>query len=172
MADLAEAFARGLAAAAGTPHRGGDPVEIALALAGPTPAVVAVDADTDLDGIADALAAAGHEVMRPNDETWRARLPGAKIGVTRCTAALADTGTLLLTFGPGNPRATSLLPRLHLAIVEEADLVPSLAQGLARVPHPLPSGMVCITGPSRSGDIEQILTLGVHGPAEVHVALP
>src|SRR2546421_450113 len=68
--------------------------------------------------------------------------------------------------------ATRRPPRCPLAIVDEDDLVPSLADGLARLPSPPPSGVVCITGPSRSGDIEQILTLGVHGPMEVHVVLP
>ena len=169
---MAERFARELAAVAGTPHRGADPVAVALDVAGETPCLVAVDDDPDLEALARALAEDGHDVLRPGDPRWTERLPDAALGVTRCAAALADTGTVLLTFGPGRPRSTSLVPRAHLAVVAPDDLVPSLADGLARVPMPPPSGMACVTGPSRSGDIEQILTLGVHGPARVDVVLP
>ena len=183
MSELAERFARELAAVAGTPHAGANAAEVALEVAGQTPIVAAVDGDTDgdggsggvgLDAIADELARAGHRVLRPSDASWSAELAGAYLGVTGCAAALADTGTLLLTFGPGRPRGTSLVPRVHLAIVKEGDLVPSLPDGLARVADGgrLASAMACVTGPSRSGDIEQILTLGVHGPAHVHVVLP
>ena len=170
MNELAERFSRELAAVSGTPHRDEDPVVVALEVTADG-ALVAVDDDPDLEGLARALAEAGREVMRPSDPAWSDRLPTAALGVTRCAAALADTGTLLLFFGPGRPRATSLVPRIHLAVVHPGDLVPSLPDGLARVPSPPPSCMVCITGPSRSGDIEQILTLGVHGPAQVHAVM-
>ena len=170
--ELAERFAAELAGVAGTPHRGVDPAALATELAGDPPAVVAVDGDGALDRVADALTAAGHTVVRPDDVAWREQVAAAVMGVTRCAAALADTGTLLLMCAPTRPRATSLVPRVHLAVVEDDDLVPSLPDALARAEGALPSGMVCITGPSRSGDIEQVLTLGVHGPAEVHVVLP
>ena len=172
--ELADRFARELAAVAGTPHAGGDAGEVALEVAGDAPVVVAVDGDESLDPIAAELSRAGHHVLRPSDPAWHDRLPDAYLGVTGCTAALADTGTLLLTFGPRRPRGTSLVPRVHLAIVNDDDLVPSLPDALARVAGAgtLSSGMACVTGPSRSGDIEQILTLGVHGPAHVHVVLP
>lgn len=150
---------------------GADPLAVALEVAGDAPAVVAVDSDPALDRIASALAGAGHEVIRPSEEAWTHRIEAARLGVTRCAAALCDTGTLLLAFGPDRPRATSLVPRVHLAIVTPEDLVPSLADALARLPNPLPSGVALVTGPSRSGDIEQIITLGVHGPQAVHVVL-
>ena len=169
---LAARFAEELRAADGTPHRGGDPATVALEVAGAPPATIAVDDDPALDRVADALAAAGHHVVRPTAPSYRADLPGAVLGVTRCTAAIADTGTLLLAFDAAHPRSTSLLPRAHLAVVERADLVGSLAEALARIASPAPSAVTLITGPSRSADIEQILTLGVHGPAQVHAVLP
>ena len=91
------------------------------------------------------------------------------------TLASRGTGflrTLMLVFDAAHPRSTSLLPRTHVAVVEHDDLVASLADALARVPSPAPSAVTFVTGPSRSADIEQILTLGVHGPAQVHVVLP
>ena len=170
--ELVGRFAEELTAADGTAHRGAQASSVALEVAGPEPTVVAVDDDASLDTVADALAAAGHRVLRPSDESYRATLPRAAVGVTRCLAAIADTGTLLLTFDRSHPRATSLLPRSHLAVVHAEDLVPSLAEALARIPSPPPSAVTFVTGPSRSADIEQILTLGVHGPAHVHAVLP
>lgn len=169
---LARRFADELAAADGTPHPGEDPITVATTLLGATPAIVAVDGDPELDGLADALRAGGHEVVRPVDPEYRDRLADAALGVTCCTAAVAETGTLVLAFDRQHPRATSLLPRRHLAVVVASDLVASLADGLARLPTPAPSAVSCVTGPSRSADIEQLLTLGVHGPEQVHVVLP
>jgi len=171
---LAARFATELEAVAGSPQRGADAVAVATTVLGPAPAAVAIDNDTDLDAIAAALSAAGYDVIRPRDPDFRDRLPATPLGVTRCAAAIADTGTLLLCFDADHPRSTSLVPRAHLAVVAGDDLVPSLPDALARVTAlgPLASGMACITGPSRSADIEQILTLGVHGPAQVHVVLP
>jgi L-lactate dehydrogenase complex protein LldG len=168
---LVERFAAELAAVSGSPHPGADAADVALGLL-PSPALVAMDGDADLDELASALAAAGHEVLRPTDADFRERLPVAAIGITRCTAAIADTGTLLLVFDEAHPRSTSLVPRVHLAIVHEDDLVASLPEAFARMPVPPPSAITFVTGPSRSADIEQLLTLGVHGPAEVHVVLP
>ena len=169
--DLADRFAAELRRADGVPHPGADPQELALSLA-PPGAVVAVDDDPELEDLAAATAAAGRVVLRPADPTFRDRLPTATLGVTRCRAAIADTGTLLLVFDRSHPRGTSLLPRVHLAVVHAADLVPGLGDGLARIPSPPPSAVTLVTGPSRSADIEQLLTLGVHGPAQVHAALP
>jgi L-lactate dehydrogenase complex protein LldG len=171
-ADLAARFAAELSAADGTPHRGEDPTSVAIAVVGGEPAVVAVDGDADLDPVAAALTAAGHTVLRPDDPNYRSRLAGAAVGVTRCVAAVADTGSLMLVFDRAHPRSTSLLPRTHVAVVQPADLVPSIADALARIPSPPPSAVTFVTGPSRSADIEQLLTLGVHGPARVDVALP
>jgi L-lactate dehydrogenase complex protein LldG len=170
--DLASRFATELTAVDGTPHPGADPSAVALDLVGTPPALVAVDDDPTVEPVAAALAEAGHEVLRPSGPGFRDRLASAALGVTGCTAAIADTGTLLLTADRSRPRATSLLPRSHLAVVRPTDLVASLDEALGRIPTPAPSAVTLVTGPSRSADIEQILTLGVHGPARVHVVLP
>jgi L-lactate dehydrogenase complex protein LldG len=170
-ADLPRRFAEELRRADGVPHAGVDPGPLACSLV-PDRSAVAVDDDPDLDAVAEALADAGHAVLRPRDADYRTRLPDASLGVTRCTAAIADTGTMLLVFDRQHPRSTSLLPRIHLAVLHPGDFVPRLADALARFPSPPPSAVTFVTGPSRSADIEQILTLGVHGPAQVHAALP
>ena len=170
--DLARRFATELSAVDGTPHPSADARTVALELVGREPTLVAVEDDPTVEPVAAALADAGHQVLRPPDVGFRDRLPDAALGVTACTAAIADTGTLLLAADRAHPRGTSLLPRSHLAVVRLTDLVATLDEALGRIPTPAPSAVTLVTGPSRSADNEQILTLGVHGPARVHVVLP
>jgi L-lactate dehydrogenase complex protein LldG len=95
------------------------------------------------------------------------------VGLTGAQGGLADTGTLALISGPGRGRLASLLPPVHIALLPQSKLYPSLPAFLAA--HPtvteLGSNLVFITGPSRSGDIEMTLSIGVHGPGEIHVIL-
>ena len=145
---------------------GADPVTVALEVAGGTPTTIAIDDDEALEPIATALCAAGHTVLRPHEATYRGELPRASLGITGCAAAIAETGTLMLTFDAAHPRITSLLPRDHLAIVDPSDLVATLGDALARVPTPAPSALTFVTGPSRSADIEPIardaIAIGAH----------
>jgi len=98
---------------------------------------------------------------------------GADLGVTSATFAIATTGTLVQESSAAGGRAASLLPRVHLALVPVRRIVASSAEvlrGLA-TPGRLPSNIVLVTGPSRSGDIENTIALGVHGPIQVEVVL-
>ncbi|GAB1420120.1 LUD domain-containing protein [Anaerolineales bacterium] len=96
-----------------------------------------------------------------------------RVGITSCDAALAATGSLVLIAGQGKPRAVSLLPELHIAIVKASQLVPDLETWIASAaPHfQDASNIVLITGPSKTADIAQILILGAHGPRELHIIL-
>lgn len=89
------------------------------------------------------------------------------LGITEADFLLPETGTLVLRSSAERPRAVSLLPRIHLAIVRpqmlRADLHDVFAE--AKDSHYL----VFITGPSRTADIELTVTLGVHGPKALHV---
>jgi L-lactate dehydrogenase complex protein LldG len=84
---------------------------------------------------------------------------------------LADTGSVVLAASPEEPRARSLLPAAHVSILREDRILPGLPELFAAVGTALPSSLAIVTGPSRSADIEQMLTVGVHGPGEVHVVL-
>jgi L-lactate utilization protein LutC len=84
---------------------------------------------------------------------------------------LADTGSVVLSASPDEPRARSLLPPVHIAVLGEDRILSGLAELFAAVGADLPSALAIVTGPSRSGDIEQTLAVGVHGPGEVHVVL-
>ena len=103
----------------------------------------------------------------------RAALDKIKVGLTGAHGALADTGAIALISGPGRGRLASLLPPVHIAILPQQKLYPSLPAFLAAHPEATTAGsnLVFIAGPSRTGDIEMTLTMGVHGPGELHVIL-
>lgn len=89
------------------------------------------------------------------------------LGITEVDYAIAETGTLCLVSSEFKPRAVSLLPRVHLAILTKTVLRASLYD-VFKETHNQPY-MVYITGPSRTADIELIVTLGVHGPKKLYV---
>ncbi len=115
--------------------------------------------------IAGRLARLGVALISPN--AGKRALAQCDLGVTSVDFAVPDSGTLGLLSGPEKPRAVSLLPPIHLALLTSASLRPDLHQVFAEARR---SGyLVLITGPSRTADIELTLTLGVHGPRELYV---
>lgn len=96
------------------------------------------------------------------------------VGITGAYCAIAETGTLMLLSGHDTPAAVSLLPETHIAVVRAARIVFSMedAWALLRVERgTLPRAVNFVSGPSRTADIEQTVTLGAHGPYRVHVIL-
>jgi L-lactate dehydrogenase complex protein LldG len=104
-------------------------------------------------------------------EFSREACASADIGLTSADFALADTGTLVFLSESHESRLISLLPPVHIAVIERDKILTSLDQLLSRVPDPgvQSSAMVLITGPSRTADIEMRLVRGVHGPGEIVV---
>ena len=97
--------------------------------------------------------------------------PTVRAGVTGALAGIAETGSLLLVSEAGQALTASLLPEIHIAILKTSQLVPTLAEALQRPEVRTALAGVIITGPSRTADIEMTLTIGVHGPGELHVFL-
>jgi L-lactate dehydrogenase complex protein LldG len=95
--------------------------------------------------------------------------PHARVGLTGALAGTADTGTLVLPGGSGRPLAASLLPEIHLAILRERDIYENLQEVLKLREIRDSASLALVTGPSRTADIEMTLTIGVHGPGELHV---
>lgn len=96
------------------------------------------------------------------------------IGLTGCFCAIAETGTLLLLSSADTPAATSLLPETHVAIVPARRIVRTMEDAFALVRAEvgaLPRALNFISGPSRTADIEQTVTLGAHGPYRVHLLI-
>ena len=92
-------------------------------------------------------------------------------GVSQALYGLADTGSVVLAASPDEPRSRSLLPYVHVSMLDDSKILPGLAELFDAVGDDLPSALAIVTGPSRSADIEQHLVVGVHGPGEVHVVL-
>jgi L-lactate dehydrogenase complex protein LldF len=110
----------------------------------------------------DAIQQAGIIVSHERDATIKA-------GVTKALCGLADTGSILEADGEDHKLYASLLPEIHLAILHESDIHPSLENAIHLTRET--RSAVFITGPSRTGDIEMSHTIGVHGPGEVVVFL-
>lgn len=106
----------------------------------------------------------------PHD-AQRQRVLNADMGITSCQWAIAETGTLVMCHHPGQERVTSLVPPVHVALVDEEQILPDLFDVFTQLhlTGELPSNVTLITGPSKTGDIELQLTTGVHGPKHWHV---
>lgn len=94
------------------------------------------------------------------------------VGITGAFCAVAETGTLMTVSGRDTPASVSLLPETHVAVVRASRIVRGMEEAwqLARSElGRLPRSVNFISGPSRSADIEQTVTLGAHGPYRVHV---
>jgi L-lactate dehydrogenase complex protein LldG len=180
--DYLARFTRELQALAGHVYHASSPAEIAalvdsLARREGNPSVLAWD-DEELPvaGVREAIESRGCRVIhqRPGDSQDPATVAlwaSATVGLTSAKACLAETGSLVVISGPGRGRLASLLTPIHVALVTRASLRRSLPDLLAAQPELATTGanLVCITGPSRTADIEHTLSRGVHGPREIHV---
>lgn len=127
------------------------------------------------------LASLGESVPRvdwieptPFPTTTEARAPlfDTDAGLTTAQMAIAETGTLVLDSSVELHRLASLVPPLHIALLNEADIVSDLSGLFDRYStSELPPTLTMITGPSRTADIELELVVGVHGPRELVVLL-
>jgi L-lactate dehydrogenase complex protein LldG len=92
-------------------------------------------------------------------------------GITTAQAAIAETGTLVLDSARERHRLVSLVPPVHIAIIDAATIFHTLAEALAFIyqNNDVSPAVTFITGPSRTADIELTLAIGVHGPQELYV---
>lgn len=96
------------------------------------------------------------------------------LGITSCFCTIAETGTLVFVTGPQSPSATFLLPETHVAIARADQVLATMEDAFARIRAEcgtLPRAVNLVSGPSRTGDIEQTIVLGAHGPRRVHIVL-
>ncbi len=117
------------------------------------------------------LAQAGVEVSVWRDlEDFREVASAADIGLSTSEWAIAETGSLVLESGPGKGRTVTLLPPTYVALVPVEKILRTLSEAIQKYADGnLPANVCFHTGPSRSGDIEMSLAIGVHGPGDVHV---
>ncbi|QCP50495.1 lactate utilization protein C [Trinickia violacea] len=96
------------------------------------------------------------------------------VGITGCFCATAETGSLVLLSGPETYASAGLLPETHIAIVPASRIVSGHEEAFALIRAErgeLPRAVNFVSGPSRTGDIEQTIVLGAHGPYRVHVII-
>lgn len=130
-------------------------------------------------GLEQAIRAAGIEIIQPNPRAGdRAAVldesAQAQVGLTGADAAAATTGSLIFTTAPGKGRLPTVLAPVHIAVITFDQIMPRLeswlaAQRAAGMPLQDSANLCLVTGPSRTGDIEMELILGVHGPGQVQV---
>ncbi|NOX63776.1 MAG: hypothetical protein GXP42_17765 [Chloroflexi bacterium] len=188
---LADVFARALEAVQGRCHRFESPENARdfflaeMARRGASRLLCWEPAALPIPDLAHALRARGIELVSAHSPGYERASTDRKahlqelaqigIGLTGVAAGLARTGSLVLHADRSRGRLASLLPTIHYAILYEDQIFPDLAAWLAaagtaaRIANS--SNTVIITGPSRSADIGQTLTLGAHGPKEVIVLL-
>lgn len=100
-----------------------------------------------------------------------------EVSVAHAFAAIAETGTLALVSGGDNPTTLNFLPENAIVVVDAKDVEGDLEAALARLRAAfgkggdMPRTLNLVTGPSRSGDIEQTIILGAHGPRALHIVL-
>ncbi|MBV1700871.1 MAG: LUD domain-containing protein [Hyphomicrobiales bacterium] len=105
------------------------------------------------------------------------RSDGADLNaVSHAFAGVAETGTLIMTSGADNPTSLNFLPDNHIIVVEAADITGDYESAWQSLRERFGKGLMprtvnMITGPSRSGDIEQTILLGAHGPRALHLVV-
>jgi L-lactate utilization protein LutC len=94
------------------------------------------------------------------------------MGLSTAVWAIAETGSLVLEHGPGRGRSVTLLPPTYVAILPADRVLQTVPEAIRKYAGgTLPANVCFHTGPSRSGDIEMSLVVGMHGPGDVHVIL-
>jgi L-lactate dehydrogenase complex protein LldG len=126
------------------------------------------------------LTAQGLSIFMPDavlsdHEQIVARLANCGVGLTAADYAIAETGTIVLSSDEQNALLVSLLPAVHIALVRSSQIAATLDEVISKIgkerigPLDPSRSVTLITGPSRTSDVELVLSIGVHGPKELHV---
>ncbi len=100
-------------------------------------------------------------------EVTRERAADSQIGISQLDWAMASTGSLIQDAAPVDRRLASTLPSTHIAIIETNRLLPDMRTVFSKIRPEQTNYISFITGPSRTADIERVLTIGVHGPEKL-----
>ena len=129
------------------------------------PANLRVAPDPSLDGIP--------WEKRPTLTITRGKTDGSdEVALTGVFAGVAETGTLIMRSGPEHPTTLNFLPDSHLVVIRKSQIVGSYEDAWDKIRDgKMPRTVNFITGPSRTGDIEQTIFMGAHGPRRMHIVL-
>lgn len=151
-----------------------------IAQAGAKKLICAADEDSIAFGVRESLIATGGDVWEwtagCDREQAISTLASADLGVTVAQYAVADIGTIVDWGRPECGKSVSLLPHTHVALVPFSRLLPTLSEVMVEMKKrhlagKMPAGLMHISGPSSTGDIENVLVTGAHGPVAEHYVL-
>jgi L-lactate dehydrogenase complex protein LldG len=167
------------------PRESVDLVELFIERVSEYRATVTRAADRDLDAVLASLLPTGARVLLPDGFLWTlptsvtavrdeelspAELDAVEGVITSATVAIAETGTIVLSHGPGEGRrAVSLVPDLHICVVRTDQIIADVPDAVGLLDPDRPQ--TWISGPSATSDIELSRVEGVHGPRSLHVVL-
>jgi L-lactate dehydrogenase complex protein LldG len=116
------------------------------------------------------------DLQKTDAENLRRRIIDSYIGITSADFCLADTATLVMKTRPGQARSVSLVPSIHVAVIEQSQVIVDLKELYALLKwdpqlskEGLTNCMTFVSGPSKTADIEATMVHGAHGPREVYV---
>ena len=125
--------------------------------------------------VSEILSNLGTVMIDHGSAAWHNQQFSVDVGITDVDAALAETGSIIISSGAHRSRGSYLAPPLHIALVRTSQILADLIDYFERVKdsldRPNRSATVLISGPSKTADIEGILITGVHGPGSVHVVI-
>jgi L-lactate dehydrogenase complex protein LldG len=106
-------------------------------------------------------------------ENFKKQLFGIDAGITSTLGAIAEIGAIILWPSEKEPRLMSLIPPIHIAVLDAAKIYNSFCEVIQneKWPQKMPTNVLLISGPSKTADIELILAFGVHGPKELIVLI-
>lgn len=104
-------------------------------------------------------------------KSWREICAAADVGISSADAFLAETGSLVISSGAGKSRMVTLLPSVHIALVPMERLAMDIFTWMKTHNRKFPANTVLVSGPSKTADIEQTMSVGVHGPKQLIVVL-
>ena len=126
---------------------------------------------SDADGIGELVRRSGVEVEEIAVTPSASDVFRFDVGISRAQVGIAETGTLLLDSSRERHRLVSLVPPVHIALLDASQIVGTLGEALSllRQTDQVSPIVTLVTGPSRTADIELTLAIGVHGPQELFV---
>jgi len=145
----------------------------------PEPALSGAEIFSEMN-LSSALMALGFSSFVPDEkdhDQMVARLANCGVGITAADYAIAETGTIVLSSDEPYSLLVSLLPPVHVAVLRSSQIAACLDEVISRLSRERinladPSrSITLITGPSRTSDVELVLSIGVHGPKELHVII-
>lgn len=127
------------------------------------------------DHVTDILTNVGTKMIDHRSPSWHDQQFNTDVGITDVEAALAETGSIIISSGAHRSRGSYLAPPVHIALVRTSQILADMIDYFGSSSDPLDrqnrSATVLISGPSKTADIEGILITGVHGPGKVHIVI-